>query len=118
MPLFHFDTIDTGTVMEDHEGVELPDVEAARKEALATLGAIAKDELPDGDYREFVINVRDGEPTPILTAFAFAARRAPGLNAMAHATPPLGLVLKTISKLLQSAYAQSSQVRVTGGSRG
>ena len=68
MPLFHFDTVDTGKLFPDTDGVELPDSEAARKEALSMLGAIARDELPDGDYREFVVHVRDGQPTPCLTA--------------------------------------------------
>ena len=41
----------------------------ARKEALTTLCQIAKDELPDGHSREFIIHIRDDTgPQPILTA--------------------------------------------------
>jgi len=42
----------------DDEGTELANIEDARREALETLGGIARDELPDGDHREFVIHVR------------------------------------------------------------
>src|SRR5687768_6794991 len=68
MPRYFFDVSDTGRRFSDTEGTELDDIEAARKEALAALGGIAKDELPDGDFREFVIEVRDGDGAPQLTA--------------------------------------------------
>lgn len=68
MPRFRFDVSDNGQLMPDAEGLELPSLEAARREALATLGSIAKDALPDGDAREFIISVRDGQPDPVLTA--------------------------------------------------
>ena len=68
MPVYFFDTIDTGETLRDGEGMELPSFAAARKEALTTLGEIAKDELPDGDCREFVITIREGDGPVILTA--------------------------------------------------
>ena len=40
------------------------DLKAARFEALD----IAKDELPDGDVRSFVIDIREGEGPIVLTA--------------------------------------------------
>jgi hypothetical protein len=68
MPRFYFDVSDCGVMSPDDEGLVLPDLKAARKEALATLGSIAKDELPDGNRREFVVSIRDGSPKPVLVA--------------------------------------------------
>ena len=45
MPRFFFDTIDTGRAAEDDDGTELASLEVAKREALATLGEIAHDEL-------------------------------------------------------------------------
>ena len=60
MRRFYFDIADTGRLTRDEEGLEFSDRQEARQQALATLGEIARDELPDGDHREFVIEVRDG----------------------------------------------------------
>ncbi len=59
MPLFYFDISDTGRLIRDDEGTELVDPEAARAEAIGVLPDIARDELPDGDRREFMSEVRD-----------------------------------------------------------
>jgi hypothetical protein len=68
MPLYLFDTADTGLSHTDDEGIELDGLETARDEALALLGGIAKDELPDGDAREFVVRVRGENGVTVLTA--------------------------------------------------
>jgi hypothetical protein len=68
MPRFYFDITDTGRIEVDEKGLECADLAAARKEALATLGEIARDELPDGDRRDFVITIRDHRKSPMLTA--------------------------------------------------
>ena len=47
--------------------MELVDLEAARLEALAALGEIAKDQLRDGDHRDFVIDIREGAGPVVLT---------------------------------------------------
>jgi hypothetical protein len=67
MPRYFFDVIDTGDSTRDEEGVEFADLEEARQEALRTLGEIAKDELPDGDRREFTIHIREDNGPPVLT---------------------------------------------------
>jgi|KBSSwiS6_1023812.scaffolds.fasta_scaffold124281_1 hypothetical protein len=60
-----FDETDSGREpFRDEQGMELPDLKAARFEALD----IAKDELPDGDVRSFVIDIREGEGPIVLTA--------------------------------------------------
>jgi hypothetical protein len=68
MPRFFFDIIDTGKAFPDGEGMVFPDLGAARVEALRTLGEIAKDELPDGDVRHFVIAIRQDDGPVLLTA--------------------------------------------------
>jgi hypothetical protein len=68
MPTFFFDVTDTGQRFPDAAGTELPDLKAARLEALNTLAQIARDKLPDGDYRDFVIEIRDRERRRLLTA--------------------------------------------------
>ena len=55
MPRYFLDFTDTGELLRDDEGMELVDLEAARMEALASLGEIAKDQLRDGDHRDFII---------------------------------------------------------------
>lgn len=45
MPRYFLDFTDTGELLRDYEGMELVDLEAARLEALAALGEIAKDQL-------------------------------------------------------------------------
>ena len=68
MPRFYFDVYDTGRFSRDEEGLELSSIEEARSQALAALRDIARDELPDGDRREFLVKVRDGDSEPIMTA--------------------------------------------------
>jgi hypothetical protein len=68
MPRYFFDTTDTGLSQIDDVGTELIDLEAARGEALAMLAGIARDELPDGDAREFVVRIRDDAGSILLTA--------------------------------------------------
>jgi hypothetical protein len=68
MPRFFFDVSDSGRGFPDTEGTVLADLEHAREEALETLGQIAKDELPDGDRREFTIDIRSEAGQILLTA--------------------------------------------------
>jgi hypothetical protein len=68
MPLYFFDITDTGRTWTDTEGTELPSLEKAREEALRTLAEIVKDRLPDGDYRDFLIEIREGDGAPLLSA--------------------------------------------------
>ncbi|MCE4226739.1 hypothetical protein HCU64_23640 [Methylobacterium sp. C25] len=68
MPRYFFDVADGDRHVRDEEGLELPDGESARREAICSLLDIARDELPDGDHRSFVITVRDGDETSLLSA--------------------------------------------------
>ncbi len=58
MPRFYFDIEDGPSRARDDDGTMLPDAEEARKAAIGLLPNIARDELPDGDRRNFVATVR------------------------------------------------------------
>jgi hypothetical protein len=68
MPLYFFDITDTSKTWPDSEGTELANLEEARDEALRTLGEIVKEKLPDGDHRNFLIETREGDGAPLLSA--------------------------------------------------
>jgi hypothetical protein len=74
MPRFYFDISDGSEIGRDDEGLEFPSLEAARSAALATLGEIARDELPDGDSRDFRISIRDESGQPLLLATGSESR--------------------------------------------
>jgi hypothetical protein len=59
MPRYYFDTYDGDSFVPDEEGIELESLGAAKKEAQAVLPHMAKDELPDGDQKVFVVSVRN-----------------------------------------------------------
>ncbi len=59
MPRYFFDTSDGDRLIRDDEGLEMQDLEAVKVEAQKTLPHMAKDALPDGEQRTFVVSVRD-----------------------------------------------------------
>jgi hypothetical protein len=59
MPRFYFDTNDSDRFVPDNEGCDLAGIEEAKAEAVKALPDMARDGLPDEDYREFVVDVRD-----------------------------------------------------------
>ena len=65
MPRFYFDAFDGDKVARDTEGVDLPDLMAARDEAQQALPEIAREVLPDGERRMFACTVRDGDGTAL-----------------------------------------------------
>ena len=48
MPLFYFHLREDGTIVVDEEGIELPDLSAAREEAIAGARSILSDEAKKG----------------------------------------------------------------------
>ena len=85
MPRYYFDVRDGERFFEDTEGVEFPDIEAAREEAARAVGEVpngraglAKDLMPDGEHREIAIEVRGEEKQPLLrTITRFEIQRLP-----------------------------------------
>ena len=68
MPRYYFDIRDGDYVQKDNEGTVLGGLAEAKAQAVRTLPDIARDEVPDGDQREFVIEVKDENGRPLLTA--------------------------------------------------
>ena len=68
MPRYFFDIADGDKSGHDDEGLNFPDIKAARAGALQALGEIARDELPDGDCRDFSVSIRDQAGQVLLTA--------------------------------------------------
>lgn len=68
MSLFFFDTYDGDTRVRDTDGMDFPTPETARLQGLEALPDMARDKLPDGDRRDFIVDVRDGTGRVIYTA--------------------------------------------------
>lgn len=67
MPLYFFDTRDNQEFIEDDVGVEVPDLEAVKVLAAATLAEIAREVIPGKMKHELAVEVRD-EHGPLLKA--------------------------------------------------
>jgi hypothetical protein len=65
---YFFDVHDGDHLTPDVEGVVCADLDEAAKEAVITLPEMAKDVVPDGDYRELVVRVRDEAGKEVLRA--------------------------------------------------
>ena len=68
MPRYFFDTFDGKNLDPDEAGLDLLDIEAAKREAQKTLPDMVKDALPGGNHRTFVVNVRDEAGQTVLRA--------------------------------------------------
>jgi hypothetical protein len=59
MPRYFFDTFDGESFLCDDDGLDFESLEAAKIEAQRTLPEMAREVLPDGNHRTFVVNVRN-----------------------------------------------------------
>jgi hypothetical protein len=59
VPRYYFDTYDGNSFMADDTGVEFETLEAAYAEAQRFLPEMAREGLPDGNQRTFVVSVRN-----------------------------------------------------------
>ena len=59
MPRFFFDIHDGEDFTPDRQGVDLDDLDAAKDEARKALRDIIWDEMPDGDRRDFTVDVKN-----------------------------------------------------------
>jgi hypothetical protein len=51
--------LDGESFISDENGLELADTDAAKLEAQRALPDMARDALPNGNFRSFVVNIRD-----------------------------------------------------------
>ncbi len=68
MARYFIDVLDGEKLITDEEGVELSGLDAARAEAMSTLGDMARDVRPDSEGRAVVIRIRDEGGKPVLMA--------------------------------------------------
>jgi len=66
MPRFFFDTFDGRYFAADDEGQEFDDLQSAKAEAQRSVVDMARDEIPDGDHRSFVVVIRDEAGREVL----------------------------------------------------
>ena len=67
MPHYFFDTRDGETFIEDDEGLDLPGLEAAKREATLSLAELAREVIAGSERRILIVEVREG-PKPVLEA--------------------------------------------------
>ena len=68
MPLFHFDVREGIRFTADEDGLELPDIAAAEREAAETAASIGRDLLPKGVARSVTVEVRNQHGQRVVTA--------------------------------------------------
>ena len=68
MPRYFFDIDDGEHSSRGDVALEFADAQAARDNAVSALPDIARDVMPDGKRREFVVTMRDESGTPIFKA--------------------------------------------------
>ena len=59
MPRFYFDVSEGESFTRDEIGLDLPDLDQVRAEAINALPEIAREALPDGDETSFAVEARD-----------------------------------------------------------
>jgi hypothetical protein len=76
MPRYFFHICDGKTLTADREGVELPDVEAARKHAIKAACRIWSERPPEAGQNDMTFEVSDGTDVVLRVSFseAFAER--------------------------------------------
>lgn len=73
MPRYFFDTRDGDLFVEDDDGSELPDLNAAKKVAALSLTELARDVVPASDRRILIVQVRDEQRPVLETRLTFEA---------------------------------------------
>ena len=70
MPLarYFFDTYDGERLVPDPDGIELQGPEQVKAEAQRALPDLARDALPDGNQKTFMVSVRDEAGQVVLRA--------------------------------------------------
>jgi hypothetical protein len=81
MPKFYFDCQVYGKLARDHEGIDLPDLKAAEREAIESAVGIGCDEFPMlAGEGMVVVTVRDDGHRPVLKVTASMALKIDQLD--------------------------------------
>ncbi len=65
MPRYFFDIMDAGSTVHDDVGIDLADVDAARKHVGQILPNLARNGLPDGEAHTFECDARNEAGTVV-----------------------------------------------------
>lgn len=68
MPRYYFDIHDGDHLSSDQDGLDCPTPDNMRDEAISVLPGIARDMLPDGDRKNFWVEVRDDKGRHVFRA--------------------------------------------------
>jgi hypothetical protein len=68
VPRYFFDTYNGDRLITDPDGIELQSLEQVKIEAQRVLPDLARDALPDGDQKTFLVSVRDEAGQVVLRA--------------------------------------------------
>ena len=67
MPRFHFDSREGSRFALDDEGLEFPDIDTAEHAAATAAAGIGRDLLPDPEFRDITIEVRNEHRQRVCT---------------------------------------------------
>ena len=67
MPHYFFDTRDGDMFIEDDIGLDLPDLDAAKRQATLSLAELARDVIAGSERRILIVEVRE-DRKPVLEA--------------------------------------------------
>jgi hypothetical protein len=67
MPKYYFDIREKGRFVPDEEGTDLPDFEAAEREAAELAASIGRDRLPSSEGRAIIVEVRNQHRQRVMT---------------------------------------------------
>ena len=68
MAIFYLDVRQNGKFFPDGEGIDLPDIDAAEREAVETAAFIGRDSFLAGNTRAIVVEVRNEHGQNVLNA--------------------------------------------------
>jgi hypothetical protein len=91
MPLYFFDSRDDLRSVADDIGSELADLEEAKQEAMEALVGIARDRLPDGNFRDLSMTIRDGSGPLIVVSLSLDVTYLEGTPEPAPGSAPVAL---------------------------
>jgi hypothetical protein len=115
VPRFFFDIRDGSKFVADEEGLELPDLDAAEREAAEAAADMGRDKLPGGKLRRVIVEVRDDDgrrlsrPPFRWTLFALSRSLPRGSGERSSASGA------THAALLVYPHGQSKMARLESG---
>lgn len=78
MPRYFFDVLDEEGIFIDDVGIELPDMDAATKEARRTLADMVRDALRAQSHESLSISIRDGADGPVILSVTLKTQSPSG----------------------------------------